>query len=238
MKINGHALNDVQYSSSACHEWTRLQAGMLVSSESTVGSLSFSDPRCEVHALFYDSRTFFAALIALFVAETTTLCVLVGLVGPTTVVNSHCLVTSISDLFTVYWCVFPRLVSSPNADNSVRRAVSLSFQSLLFALTLFKFFVAVRAGWGRTSVLARLATDGTWAYALIFSVMFANALLYSFEHTPLAGLCFSWLLTVLSISGSRLLLDPRRMFKFKHGNGPTINTTEMEMTTSMQFAEA
>ncbi|KAI0058931.1 hypothetical protein BV25DRAFT_1172953 [Artomyces pyxidatus] len=171
-----------------------------VSSESTVGSLSFSDPRCEVHALFYDSRTFFAALIALFVAETTTLCVLVGLVGPTTVVNSHCLVTSISDLFTVYWCVFPRLVSSPNADNSVRRAVSLSFQSLLFALTLFKFFVAVRAGWGRTSVLARLATDGTWAYALIFSVMFANALLYSFEHTPLAGLCFSWLLTVLSIS--------------------------------------
>ena len=47
-------------------------------------------------------------------------------------------------------------------------AAFVSFESVLFILTLIKFLVALRSGWGRTPVLFLLVRDGTWAFILIF----------------------------------------------------------------------
>ncbi|KAI0058933.1 hypothetical protein BV25DRAFT_1840611 [Artomyces pyxidatus] len=110
--------------------------------------------------------------------------------------------------------------------------ISLAFETLLFSLTLFKFAVAVRAGWGRRPVMKQFVTDGTWAFALIFLTMLVNALMFPLAHTPLAGICFTWLLSVLSIAGSRLLLNPRRML----GDGETVDTMDVELT-ELDFVE-
>lgn len=48
------------------------------------------------------------------------------------------------------------------------RIVSLVFETVLFALTLYKFGLAVQQGWGRRPVMKEFVTDGTWAYMLIF----------------------------------------------------------------------
>ena len=47
-------------------------------------------------------------------------------------------------------------------------AAFVSFESVLFILTLLKFLVALRSGWGRTPVVFLLVRDGTWAFILIF----------------------------------------------------------------------
>ena len=47
-------------------------------------------------------------------------------------------------------------------------AAFVSFESVLFILTLIKFVVALRSGWGRTPVVFLLVRDGTWAFMLIF----------------------------------------------------------------------
>jgi hypothetical protein len=44
----------------------------------------------------------------------------------------------------------------------------ISFETILFLLTLAKFLAALRNGWGRTPVIYLLMRDGTWAFILIF----------------------------------------------------------------------
>jgi len=46
--------------------------------------------------------------------------------------------------------------------------VSILFQTLLFGLTAYKFFTAVRAGWGEIPLIVLLMRDGTWAFAVLF----------------------------------------------------------------------
>ena len=48
------------------------------------------------------------------------------------------------------------------------RAAFVTFETVLFVLTLIKFLVALRSGWGRTPVVFLLVRDGTWAFILIF----------------------------------------------------------------------
>jgi hypothetical protein len=47
-------------------------------------------------------------------------------------------------------------------------AAFISFETTLFLLTLAKFLIALRGGWGRTPVVYLLMRDGTWAFILIF----------------------------------------------------------------------
>ncbi len=51
---------------------------------------------------------------------------------------------------------------------TVYSAAFVLFESVLFILTLIKFLVALRSGWGRTPVVFLLVRDGTWAFILIF----------------------------------------------------------------------
>ena len=62
----------------------------------------------------------------------------------------------------------PSTQADRRADARARRLAFILFETLLFGLTLFKFVQAVRTGWGHTPVMALLARDGTWAFALIF----------------------------------------------------------------------
>ncbi|KAA1478232.1 hypothetical protein DENSPDRAFT_661922 [Dentipellis sp. KUC8613] len=171
-----------------CRKWMILQASVLQITITTVDAILL----LRVYALYNRSRALMGTLIPLFLAEIVILCVVLARITPRITYNQTCFVTGIPFLFTAYWIT------------------SLVFETLLFSLTVHKFVLAVRDGWGRRPVMRRFVTDGTWAFTLIFLTMLVNALLYALVHTPLAGICFTWLLSVLSFAGSRLLLNPRR----------------------------
>ena len=48
------------------------------------------------------------------------------------------------------------------------RGAPIAFQTVLFGLTVWKFFQAVRSGWGDVPILQLLVRDGTWAFFLLF----------------------------------------------------------------------
>ena len=53
-------------------------------------------------------------------------------------------------------------------DYDASRAAAIFFQALLFAVTIYKFILAVRDGWGDVPLLVLLTRDGTWAFCLLF----------------------------------------------------------------------
>jgi len=75
-------------------------------------------------------------------------------------------------------------------------------------LTLVKFLVALRDGWGRTSVFYLLIRDGTWAFMLIFVTLCINAGFYlGAGDSSIAAIAFPWLLSIESFSGARIVLN-------------------------------
>ncbi|KAI9430444.1 hypothetical protein H4582DRAFT_1447529 [Lactarius indigo] len=84
----------------------------------------------------------------------------------------------------------------------------VSFETILFILTLFKFIVALRSGWGRTPVLYLLVRDGTWAFILIFVTLCVNAAFYLSEgDSPNSSIAFPWLLSIEAFAGARIVLN-------------------------------
>ena len=69
--------------------------------------------------------------------------------------------------------------------------ISLTFETLLFVLTIARFIDAVRQGWGMGPIMQQFVADGTWAYALIFVVMLINMMLYKYVHSTLTGICYT-----------------------------------------------
>ncbi|KAI0277553.1 hypothetical protein BGY98DRAFT_608682 [Russula aff. rugulosa BPL654] len=87
-------------------------------------------------------------------------------------------------------------------------AAFVSFESVLFILTLLKFLVALRSGWGRTPVVFLLVRDGTWAFILIFVTLCINAGFYVGEgNTAISAIAFPWLLSIESFAGARIVLN-------------------------------
>lgn len=107
-------------------------------------------------------------------------------------------------------------------------AAFVSFESVLFILTLIKFLVALRSGWGRTPVVFLLVRDGTWAFILIFGsplLPFLSTILAHLPHfypvtlcinagfyvgegdTAIAAIAFPWLLSIESFAGARIVLN-------------------------------
>jgi hypothetical protein len=121
-------------------------------------------------------------------------------------------------------------------------AAFISFESVLFILTLIKFLVALRNGWGRTPVVFLLVRDGTWAFILIFgsrplpfsfSIILAhlshfhpvtlciNAGFYLGEgDTAIAAIAFPWLLSVESFAGARIVLNLHAISSDPSNNSP------------------
>ena len=70
-------------------------------------------------------------------------------------------------------------------DHNASRAAAIIFQALLFAVTIYKFILAARDGWGDVPLLVLLTRDGTWAFCLLFCTS-------SFCHNS------TWVMTNLS----------------------------------------
>ncbi|KAI9061880.1 hypothetical protein FKP32DRAFT_1594083 [Trametes sanguinea] len=188
LAINVNGSTGLKYTFHQCFAWQVVQGVLLQIIVTTVDVILIT----RVYALYSRSRILLGFLGSLFVAEVTFLCYVLGVVTPRLTYDDECYVTSSPAIFQYYWIV------------------SLIFETILFALTLYKFAEAVRQGWGNGPVMQQFVNDGTWAYTLIFLVMLINMMMYKYVHSTLTGICYTWLLVVLSFAGSRLVLNPRR----------------------------
>ena len=66
-------------------------------------------------------------------------------------------------------CTPFRFISSVlTNDYDASSAAAIIFQTMLFTVTIYKFILAVRDGWGDVALIVLLTRDGTWAFFLLF----------------------------------------------------------------------
>ncbi|OBZ77852.1 hypothetical protein A0H81_02424 [Grifola frondosa] len=113
-------------------------------------------------------------------------------------------------------------------------AMLSGLETILFVLTLIKFFQVAHRRIGEQTLLNTFVRDGTWAFAIIFLIMLLNTLMYQLSHTPLAGICYFWALSVMSFAGSHALLNLRRHC---WESEPWFSTQTMMFTTDYELSE-
>ncbi|KAI0632598.1 hypothetical protein C8Q77DRAFT_1058926 [Trametes polyzona] len=228
LAINVNGSTGLEYTSAQCAAWQVVQGVLLQVIVTTVDVILITRGKCTpnlvpgLYALYSRSRILLGVLGTLFVAELSFLCYVLGVVTPRLTYDDECYVTSSPPIFQYYWCVI----------------VSLIFETVLFALTIYRFAEAVHQGWGKGPVLQQFVTDGTWAYALIFIVMLVNMMLYKYVHSTLTGICYTWLLVVLSFAGSRLVLNPRRVSAARNVSQSRLSSSHIELTRFSGLAAA
>ncbi|GJE98011.1 hypothetical protein PsYK624_142330 [Phanerochaete sordida] len=142
-----------------------------------------------LYALYNANQLVLWAIILAFAAEVAVMVVCLCIVLPGMTFTPACLVAHADGIFVAYW------------------ASSLAFETLLFLLTLVKFYHSVAHAFREQSILGVFLRDGTWAFALIFVAMLLNLLMYKLCTTPLAGMGYGWALAALAFSGAHILLN-------------------------------
>lgn len=191
LALNVDGTTGLFWAKADCKQWTIVQAVILQVIITVVDIILMA----RVYALFERNRKLLIAMIVGYAAEIAYMSYVLSFVAPRLSFNDECFVIASPSLFTYYW------------------VVSLAYETILFLLTLWKFAAAVKSGWGERPIMRQFVRDGTWAYTLIFVTMLINSMFYKFIHSAVAGICFTWLLSVLSFSGSRLILNPRKRYE-------------------------
>ncbi|TFK44353.1 hypothetical protein BDQ12DRAFT_672835 [Crucibulum laeve] len=142
-----------------------------------------------LHALYHGNKLVRRIVAAFFVTEIIGIVVGLSLALPAITYDSICLVNSVPPTLTIYG------------------AGSIIFQAAVFALTAWKFIEAARSGWGDVPLIMLLMRDGTWAFFLLFFTYVGQLALYGLKNPAMAGILYCWLLTALSFSGYRILLN-------------------------------
>ncbi|TFK65252.1 hypothetical protein BDN72DRAFT_962655 [Pluteus cervinus] len=142
-----------------------------------------------VHALYHGNKVMQRVLGVLFIIEGAVMIVGLRLALPEMKFDDLCRVTEVPPMLLL--ALGPPLV----------------FQPILFALTIFKYVQAVRAGWGDVPLIMLLMRDGTWAFFVLFFVLAGEAALFGGNTGTYAGLLYGWMLTAFSFCGYRILLN-------------------------------
>ncbi|OCH87363.1 hypothetical protein OBBRIDRAFT_796292 [Obba rivulosa] len=145
-----------------------------------------------VYAMYNGSKTIMILMVLRFLLEVSGMVTILIVTVPRMTFADTCDITSMPRVFACYWLF------------------SLSFETLLFALTLVKFLRSAAYHVHRKSLFAVLLRDGVWAYAFIFAAMLSNTLMYQLVHNSLAGVLFFCEISVMSFAGSHVLLNLRR----------------------------
>ncbi|KAF8891739.1 hypothetical protein BD779DRAFT_144646 [Infundibulicybe gibba] len=188
-----------------CFIWQVYQG---VASISIVASVDFI-LILRVYALFHNSPIVRSIVSVCFMLELAGMCTGLALSLPGIKYDSICIVTEVPSSLIIYG------------------AASILFQTLLFSLTAYKFFRAIREG-GGVPLITLLMRDGTWAFFVLFIVYVGQVSLYGLKNHALAGIFYSWLLTAFSFSGYRILLN---IHHFSHH--PSMST--QRTSTNIRF---
>ncbi|KAF5379356.1 hypothetical protein D9757_007675 [Collybiopsis confluens] len=185
------------FTAHACLVWQVYQGAATASTTIAVDYILIS----RVNAFYFDSRIVRWIVGISYVLEMAVMAVGLGLALPGSQFDSICLVEDIPQSLLAY------------------AIVVILFQTLLFFLTARKFILSLRSGWGRVPIVVLLMRDGTWAFLVLLgkhnalnslgcrSLLACDASIYGFKNHAFAGLLYSWLLTVYSFCGYRVLLN-------------------------------
>ncbi|KAG2021240.1 hypothetical protein CC2G_006494 [Coprinopsis cinerea AmutBmut pab1-1] len=87
----------------------------------------------------------------------------------------------------------------------------VAFQTILFAVTMWKFISVVRVGgWKYAHLTMVLVRDGTWAFILLFLLLISEAFLYGFASKAYTGVMYGWLNTLFAFCGYRIILNLKK----------------------------
>ncbi|EGO02843.1 hypothetical protein SERLA73DRAFT_176266 [Serpula lacrymans var. lacrymans S7.3] len=111
-------------------------------------------------------------------------------------------------------------------------------QSALMGLTLIKHFFAMRNGWGRTPLVSLLMRDGIAVYLVMF-VLIASTVIYCLSGNELTVIVFFWLLSLLSSTGCRLIVNMQRLATMaeRHSTSGVQLSTEIALDVSCPTLE-
>ncbi|KAJ7072274.1 hypothetical protein C8F01DRAFT_1103232 [Mycena amicta] len=162
-----------------------------------------------VYALYHNNRLIGRAFICLWVVETVV--VIIGLVVTLPGVEFE------QQLF---------VTRAPHSFAYLAIATLVS-QAVILGLTIAKY----REGeWTGTSLISLLMRDGALVY-IIFFASTLTAAIYSIRALTLGMAEFSWLLTIISSVGCRLILNMQRLPSRKTSETASHRTSSMELTT-------
>ncbi|KLO19620.1 hypothetical protein SCHPADRAFT_935121 [Schizopora paradoxa] len=180
-----------------------------------------------VYALYKRDKRILTLLLALYFSEILSSSLILGL-GLKKIVSiaplrgllppdfplSGCFPLNVPGFFFSYW--IPTLI----------------FESVLFVLMVINFLRFTMIHKTRVPLLTLFVRDGTLFYAVIFvtlATLLTQVLLYELVNSALAQVAISWQLTVLSIAGSRLILNLRA-----NSAKPVVEAAAFELT-GMRF---
>jgi len=170
-----------------------------------------------VHALYYGNIVMRRALAFFFAIEIIGMIVGLTLSLPKITYDDLCLVIHAPRTLIIY------------------AGSAIIFQAMLFTITLYKFILALRSGWGDVPLIVLLTRDGTWAFFLLFFTYAGDLVLYALHNADYAGVLFAWLLTVFSFCGYRILLNLNRLANDISGLHPSA-VTNRGTNTNIQFS--
>jgi len=101
------------------------------------------------------------------------------------------------------------LLSSPNSYTYFGVGAIVS-QVTILGLTLLKYKVAVKHGWGKIPIMMLMVRDGTAAFFILLIITTLTVVATS-TQTQYAPLGNSWLLSIVSCSGCRLIINMQNL---------------------------
>jgi len=125
------------------------------------------------------------------------------------------------------------LVTNAPRTLIIYAAAAILFQAMLFTVTIYKFILAVRDGWGDVALIVLLIRDGTWAFFLLFFGYTGHVVLYALHDGAYAGILYGWILTIFSFCGYRVLLN---LYNLGNSNNGELPSTSTPTNTNIQFS--
>ncbi|KAF7437195.1 hypothetical protein PC9H_004031 [Pleurotus ostreatus] len=172
-----------------------------------------------VIALYNRVRWLRTFLSVLFLAEVVLMTVFFGISLSSMDYGVHCVITGFPITATGF--LIPPIL----------------YESLLFVLTMVKFYQALRDGWGRQPVISRFMSHGIWAFGAPFVILTVNTLCMALLKGAIASVAYSWIIAIPPFAGARLILSMSHLFSRQPSMRRTtshdqvlLDTTIMQMT--------
>ncbi|KAF9498135.1 hypothetical protein BDN71DRAFT_442005 [Pleurotus eryngii] len=172
-----------------------------------------------VIALYNRVRWLRTFLSALFLGEVVLMTVFFGISLSSMDYGVHCVITGFPITATGF--LIPPIL----------------YESLLFVLTMVKFYQALRDGWGRQPVISRFMSHGIWAFGAPFVILTVNTLCMALLKGAIASVAYSWIIAIPPFAGARLILSMSHLFSRQPSMRRTtshdqvlLDTTIMQMT--------
>ncbi|KAF8556762.1 hypothetical protein OG21DRAFT_553100 [Imleria badia] len=101
------------------------------------------------------------------------------------------------------------LLIQSSKQSKYQTILGFTVHCMLITLTLVKYFIAVRAGWGRTPLVSLVVRDGSTVYGTIVFLVITVVIGCGLQNERGVA-AFFWCTAFMSISGCRMILSMER----------------------------